>query len=190
SGKLLDLLGGPDALTERMRTLRFSAICSARTDQNPSSSGELPNEATLLHVGGRTFEVAERSYREQLSGRRKRILGRRDRANQNVRRNCSTAFVSGYASRHNEGCRSNVAINGTNDRPIRLLRRTIDANRITGTHGNAVYFRSKLAVEPLQTPRRVNDVVRCRAGCAGTWDGVDVVEAEVGDGGATVGQRA
>jgi beta-lactamase class A len=46
SDKLLDLLGGPKALTERMQSLGFSGILVRSPTKAMGSAGELPNEGT------------------------------------------------------------------------------------------------------------------------------------------------
>ncbi|MEO8179995.1 MAG: class A beta-lactamase [Deltaproteobacteria bacterium] len=46
SDKLLDLIGGPQKLTERMQSLGFEGIAVRAPTKAMSASGELPNEAT------------------------------------------------------------------------------------------------------------------------------------------------
>jgi len=52
SDKLLDLLGGSKALTERMQSLGFSGIAVRAPTKAMGSSGELPNEGTPEALAG------------------------------------------------------------------------------------------------------------------------------------------
>jgi beta-lactamase class A len=77
SDKLLDLIGGPNALTERMQSLGFRGIVVRAPTKAMSSSGELPNKSTPEALAslltslerGELLEAPQRALLWDLMGR-------------------------------------------------------------------------------------------------------------------------